>query len=223
MISVHSIVSLDFAITQLPGWHSTLFAPYFVVGAIYSGFAMVLVLVIPIRRAFRLQDVITRRHLDKLAKLLLAMAWLLIYSYLVEVFIGWYSGNRFDRYTYLVERPFGPYALVFWLMLAANVLVPQLFWSGRLRRSPRVLFPAALCIVAGMWMERFVIIVTSLNRDFLPSSWHDYSPTWVDWSLLAGSVSFFFMLFFLFLRFVPFVAASELKALRYDLSTAEAA
>jgi Ni/Fe-hydrogenase subunit HybB-like protein len=221
VVSVHSIVSLDFATSQLPGWHSTIFPPYFVAGAIYSGFAMVLVLVIPVRRIFGLGDLITTRHLDNLAKLLLAMAWLLLYAYIVEVFIGWYSGDPYQRYTYLVERPLGPYAWLFWAMLALNLLTPQLFWSARLRTSPPVLFMGALAILAGMWLERFILIVTSLNRDFLPSSWHLYRPTWVDWSILGGSVAFFCLLFLLFLRFVPFVPISELKRLRYELATGE--
>jgi Ni/Fe-hydrogenase subunit HybB-like protein len=221
VVSVHSIVSLDFATSQLPGWHSTIFPPYFVAGAIYSGFAMVLVLVIPVRRIFGLEDLITTRHLDNMAKLLLAMAWLLLYAYIVEVFIGWYSGDPYQRYTYLVERPLGPYAWLFWAMLALNLLTPQLFWSARLRSSPPVLFIGALAILAGMWLERFILIVTSLNRDFLPSSWHLYRPTWVDWSILGGSLAFFCLLFLLFLRFVPFVPISELKRLRHELAAGE--
>jgi molybdopterin-containing oxidoreductase family membrane subunit len=221
VVSVHSIVSLDFATSQLPGWHSTIFPPYFVAGAIYSGFAMVLVLVIPVRRIFGLEDVITTRHLDNMAKLLLTMAWLLLYAYIVEVFIGWYSGDPYQRYTVLVERPLGPYAWLFWAMLALNLLTPQLFWSARLRTSPPVLFIGALAILAGMWLERFILIVTSLNRDFLPSSWHLYRPTWVDWSILGGSVAFFCLLFLLFLRFVPFVPISELKRLRHELAAGE--
>jgi Ni/Fe-hydrogenase subunit HybB-like protein len=221
VVSVHSIVSLDFATSQLPGWHSTIFPPYFVTGAIYSGFAMVLVLVIPVRRIFGLEDVITTRHLDNMAKLLLAMGWLLLYAYIVEDFIGWYSGDPYQRYTYLVERPLGPYAWLFWVMLALNLLTPQLFWSARLRTSPPVLFIGALAILAGMWLERFILIVTSLNRDFLPSSWHLYRPTWVDWSILGGSIAFFSLLFLLFLRFVPFVPISELKRLRHELASGE--
>lgn len=218
VISVHSIVSLDFATGQLPGWHSTIFPPYFVVGAIYSGLAMVLVLIVPLRRIYRLEDIITSRHLERLAKLLLAMGWVLIYSYICEIFIAWYSGGIYERYAHLVSRPAGPYAWVFWIMIAANVVTPQLFWAQRLRTDPRVLFGAGLVVLAGMWLERFVIIVTSLNRDFLPSSWHFYAPTIVDWSILAGSVCFFFLLFFLFLRFVPFIPISEVKALKYELA-----
>lgn len=222
VISVHSIVSMDFATAQLPGWHSTIFPPYFVAGALYSGFAMVITLVVPLRRVFRLQDVITTRHLDSIGKMALAMAWMLIYAYVVEAFIAWYRGDVFERYTLLVSRPSGPYAWIFWLMIACNCLVPQLLWSRRLRTAPLVLFAASLLIQAGMWMERFIIIVTSLNRDFLPSSWHIYAPTWVDWSLLAGSISFFLLLFLLFLRLVPFIPIGEVKHLRYELAREEA-
>ncbi len=217
VISVHSVVSLDFAISQLPGWHSTIFPPYFVVGAIYSGFAMVLVLVIPLRRLFGLKDVITTRHLDNMAKLLLAMGWLMTYAYIVEAFVAWYSGNLYERYSVLVARPLGPYGWLFWLMLAANVLTPQLFWSARLRTSPPVLLGASLAILLGMWLERFIIIVGSLSRDFLPSSWHLYRPTWVDLSILGGSVSLFCFLFLLFVRFLPFIPISELRELRHEL------
>jgi Ni/Fe-hydrogenase subunit HybB-like protein len=217
VISVHSVVSLDFSISQLPGWHSTIFPPYFVVGAIYSGFAMVLILLLPVRRVFGLEDIITRRHLDNMAKLLLTTGLMLAYSYIVEVFIAWYSGDLYERYTYLTARPLGPYSVIFWAMIAVNVLTPQLFWFRRLRTSAPVLFAASLVILAGMWTERFIIIVTSLNRDFLPSSWHYYAPTWVDWSILLGTVSFFSLLFLLFIRFVPFVALHEMKRLRYEL------
>ena len=222
VISVHSIVSMDFATSQLPGWHSTIFPPYFVAGALYSGFAMVITLVVPLRRIFHLEDVITTRHLDSIGKMALAMAWMLIYAYVTEAFIAWYRGDVFERYTLLVSRPSGPYAWIFWLMLACNCLVPQLLWSRRLRTAPLALFAASLLIQAGMWMERFIIIVTSLNRDFLPSSWHIYAPTWVDWSLLAGSISFFLLLFLLFLRFVPFIPIGEVKHLRHELAREEA-
>jgi Ni/Fe-hydrogenase subunit HybB-like protein len=215
VISVHSIVSLDFSISQLPGWHSTLFPPYFVVGAIYSGFAMVLLLVLPLRRVYRLEDLITARHLDNMAKLLLAMGWLMAYAYIVEAFIAWYGGNLFERYAVLVARPLGPYAWLFWLMLAANVLTPQLFWSRRLRTSVPALALGSAAILVGMWLERFVIIVGSLSRDFLPSSWATYRPTWVDLTILGGSLSFFVFLFALFVRFVPFVPMSELRELRH--------
>jgi Ni/Fe-hydrogenase subunit HybB-like protein len=218
VISVHSIVSLDFSIAQLPGWHSTIFPPYFVVGAIYSGLAMLLVLLLPVRRIFGLYDVITERHLDRIAKLLLATGSMLAYSYICETFIAWYSADQFERYTYLFARPFGPYARIYWSMTVINVLTPQLFWFRRLRTSVPVLFVASLLIWIGLWAERFVIIVTSLNRDFLPSSWHLYAPTWVDWSLLVGSVGLFCFLFLAFLRWVPFVPVSEVKRLRYEIA-----
>jgi Ni/Fe-hydrogenase subunit HybB-like protein len=219
VISVHSVVSLDFSIAQLPGWHSTIFPPYFVVGAIYSGLAMVLVLLLPLRRAFRLYDIITDAHLNAIAKLMLAMGLMLAYSYVVETFISWYSADTAERYTYLASRPFGPYAVVYWIMTALNVLSPQLFWSRRLRTNGVALFFASVGILIGMWMERFVIIVTSLNRDFLTSSWHIYIPTWVDWGILVGSFGLFGFLFLLFLRFVPSVAISEVKALRTELAS----
>jgi Ni/Fe-hydrogenase subunit HybB-like protein len=222
VISVHSVVSLDFSIAQLPGWHSTIFPPYFVVGAIYSGLAMVLILLVPLRRAFRLYDIVTDRHLDAIAKLMLAMGLMLVYSYVIETFMAWYSANAAERYTYLVARPFGPYAIAYWIMTALNVATPQLFWIRRFRTNTVVLFLASVGILIGMWMERFIIIVTSLNRDFLTSSWHIYIPTWVDWGVLAGSLGLFGFLFLLFVRFVPAVAISEVKALRIELSAAEA-
>src|SRR5690348_2924263 len=219
VISVHSVVSLDFSIAQLPGWHSTIFPPYFVVGAIYSGLAMVIVLLLPLRRAFGLYDIITERHLDAIAKLMLAMGLMLTYSYIVEIFISWYSANAPERYIYLFARPLGPYAIVYWVMTILNVGTPELFWVRRFRTNGAVLFLASIGILVGMWIERFVIIVTSLNRDFLTSSWHFYMPTWVDWGLLAGSVGLFGFLFLLFVRFVPAVALSEVKSLGSELAT----
>ncbi len=223
VISVHSVVSLDFSIAQLPGWHSTIFPPYFVVGAIYSGLAMVFVLLLPLRRAFRLYDIITEVHLQAMAKLMLAMGLMLAYSYIVETFIAWYSANTAERYTYLLSRPFGPYAVAYWIMTVLNVASPQLFWSRRLRTNTVALFVVSSCVLVGMWMERFIIIVTSLNRDFLTSSWHIYLPTWVDWGILAGSVGLFGLLFLLFVRFVPSVAISEVKTLRIELAAARPA
>jgi Ni/Fe-hydrogenase subunit HybB-like protein len=218
VISVHSVVSLDFSIAQVPGWHSTIFPPYFVVGAIYSGFAMVLLLVLPLRRAYRLEHVITERHLDAMAKLTLVMGLMLAYAYAIEAFVSWYSGDPSERFMYLVERPFGTYAILYWIMMACNILTPQLFWWKRCRTSVPVLLGAGAAILVGMWLERFIIIVTSLHREFLASSWHFYKPTWVDLGLLGGSISLFVFLFLLFVRFVPFVAISEMKQLRHDLA-----
>lgn len=218
VISVHSIVSMDFAIAQLPGWHSTIFPPYFVAGALYSGFAMVITLMIPVRAIFGLQDVITRKHLDSIGKMTLAMGWMLIFSYSVEFFLAWYRGDTYGRYLDFVTLPGGPFAWIFWMMIACNCLAPQLLWARSLRTSPLVLFAVSLAIQVGMWSERFMIVAGSLTRDFLPSSWATYSPTWVDWSLLAGSISFFLLLFLLFLRFVPFIPISEVLQLRRDLA-----
>lgn len=217
VVSVHSVVSLDFAIAQLPGWHSTIFPPYFVVGAIYSGFAMVLLLLLPLRRAYRLEGVITERHLDSMAKLTLTMGLLLTYAYIVELFLAWYSGDPNERFTFLHERPLGTYAVLFWIMITCNVVVPQVFWWRKCRRSVPVLYAASAAILVGMWLERFVIIVVSLHRDFLASSWRFYRPTWVDLGLIGGSLGLFGVLFLLFVRFVPFVALSEMRRLRHDL------
>lgn len=217
VISVHSIVSLDFAIALLPGWHSTIFPPYFVVGAIYSGLAMVLVLVIPVRRWLRLEQVITERHLDGLAKLMLVTGVMLFYSYAVEQFIAWYSASPIESYQYLVARVRGPYSPFFWAMAAGNLLTPHLFWSASLRRNQPVLLVASLIVLASMWGERFIIVVASLNRGALPSSWAIYIPTWVDWGILLGSLGLFLFLFLLFLRFVPTVAIGEVRALAHEL------
>ena len=218
VLSVHSIVSLDFAMAQLPGWHSTIFPPYFVAGAIYSGFAMVLTLMIPVRRLFRLEDLITVRHLDAAAKLTLTTGWIVIYAYVVETFLAWYSGDPAERYTYLVDRLTGPFAWAVWTTYAINLVVPNLLWFRRLRRSPLALFGLSLLVNVSMWLERFWLIVTSLHRDFLPSSWQGYRPTYVDGILLGSTLFLFGFLFLLFLRLVPFVPVSEVKELRHELS-----
>lgn len=218
VVSVHSVVSLDFSIAQLPGWHSTIFPPYFVVGAIYSGFAMVLLLILPLRRAYRLEHVITKRHLDAMAKLTLVMALMLTYAYVIEIFVSWYGRDPSERFTYLIERPSGAYAALFWIMIACNVVAPQALWRKRWRTSVPVLCTVSAAILVGMWLERFIIIVTSLDRSFLASSWHLYRPTWVDLGLLGGSLAQFGFLFLLFVRFVPFVAISEVKRLRHELA-----
>jgi molybdopterin-containing oxidoreductase family membrane subunit len=217
VVSVHSVVSSDFAIAQVPGWHSNIFPPYFVAGAIYSGFAMVLTLMIPARRLYRLEHVITERHLDAMAKMLLVTGWIVLYSYIAEIWSAWYSGDPFEQYTHLVARVRGPYAFVFWTVIFCNCISVQSLWSRRMRRSPLALWLVAGIIQIGMWSERFMLIVSSLNRDFLPSSWHLYRPTFVDVALLLGTISFFLFLFLLFLRFVPFIPIAELKELRHHL------
>jgi Ni/Fe-hydrogenase subunit HybB-like protein len=215
VVSVHSVVSLDFAIAQLPGWHATLFPPYFVVGAVFSGLALVLVLAVLVRGAYRLHDVITDAHLDRLAKLVLATGLLLAYCYVLELFTVWYSGDPYERAQYFEYRWRGPLAVVYWPMMALNVLTPQLFWVARLRRSGPVLVGAGCAILIGMWLERFIIIIASLSRDFLPSSWGAYAPSWVDLSILAGSVGLFGLFFLLFVRFVPLAAVTEIQAERF--------
>jgi Ni/Fe-hydrogenase subunit HybB-like protein len=218
VVSVHSIVSLDFAITSLPGWHSTIFPPYFVIGALYSGFAMVVTLVVPVRAWYGLRDVITTKHLEAMAKVLLVLGWLLILSYAGEFFCAWLGGEIFERYLHFRAQPFGPYALAVWTMFTCNCLVPQLLWWPANRRRPGLLLVLSLLIQLGMWTERFVIVVSSLNRDFLPASWYLFVPTWVDWGLLTGSIGFFLFLFLLFLHFVPPVPISEVKHLRHELA-----
>jgi Ni/Fe-hydrogenase subunit HybB-like protein len=221
VLSVHSIVSMDFAISQLPGWHSTIFLPYFVAGAIYSGFAMVITLMVPIRSLFRLKDVITERHLDAMAKMTLVTGWILVYDYILEAFLAWYGSESTEFYVYLVDRISGPYAPLSWYVYAVNLLVPATFFLRKARRTPWYLFCASLVIQLAMWLERFVLIVTSLHRDFLPSSWRMYVPTLVDGAIIVGSIFFFFLLFTLFLRFVPFVPVSEVKELRHELAQEE--
>jgi molybdopterin-containing oxidoreductase family membrane subunit len=219
VLSVHTNVSFDFAIAQLPGWHSAIFPPYFVAGAIYSGFAMVLQLMIPARAIFGLHDVITKNHLDNMAKMLLVTGWVVTYTYLVEPFLAWYSGNPYEEYTMLVDRWRGPYAWVYWSVVFCNCVAVQAMWMKRWRTSPVLLFLVACLIQIGMWSERFMLIITSLHADFLPSMWRIYTPSWVDWTLLAGTCSFFLFLFLLFLRFVPFIPIAELKELRHELAT----
>jgi Ni/Fe-hydrogenase subunit HybB-like protein len=216
VVSVHTIVSFDFAISQLPGWHTTIFPPYFVAGAIFSGFAMVMTLMIPARRAFGYQQVVTPRHLENMAKVMLATGLMVTYGYVMEHFIAWYSGNPSEQFAFL-NRWNGDYKWIWFLQLFCNVLTPQIFWFRWARRSEVVLFVASILINVGMWAERFVIIAVSLTRDFVPSSWANYYPTWVDWGLLVGSISMFGLLFVLFLRFLPAIPIFEVKELKREL------
>ncbi len=217
VISVHSIVSMDFAIAQLPGWHSLIFPPNFDAGAIYSGFAMVLTLMLPARRLYRLENVITTNHLDNMGKMLLLTGWVVFYAYVFEGFIAWYSGDKFEIYTNLIARPTGPYALAFWIVIFCNCVAPQALWSKKLRTSPLPLWIVTLFVQIGMWLERYMLIVTSESRDFLPSAWRLYRPSAVDVAILVGTISFFLFLFLGFLRFVPFIPISELKETRRRL------
>jgi len=222
VVSVHTVVSFDFCVANLPGWHSTIFPPYFVAGAIYSGFAMVVVLAIPLRYFYGLQDFITDRHLQNMAKVMLATCMLVTYGYAMEAFMAWYSGNPYEEYVQY-NRTSGPYAWSYWLLLACNVLIPQVLWSKRARGSVPLLFGVALVVLLGMWLERFVIVVTSLQRDFLPSSWGMYSPTFFDWATLLGSLGLFFCLLFLFLRVLPAISMSEMRELVEETEGADAA
>jgi molybdopterin-containing oxidoreductase family membrane subunit len=211
VLSVHSVVSTDFATSVIPGWHTTIFPPYFVAGAIFSGFAMVNTLAIIARKIFGLQDFITINHLEKMNKIMLVTGMMVGYSYGCEFFIAWYGGNGYELFAF-INRAFGPYAWAYWTMISCNVLVPQIFWFKKLRTSIPVMFIASLLINVGMWFERFVIVVSSLSADFLPSSWDYYSPTYVDIGIFVGSFGLFFTFFLLFLRFVPMIAISEVKA-----------
>jgi molybdopterin-containing oxidoreductase family membrane subunit len=211
VLSVHSVVSFDFATSQIPGWHTTIFPPYFVAGAIFGGFAMVLNLAIPARQWFGLKDIITLRHIDNMAKVLLGTGLIVAYAYGTEFWTAWYSGSDAERFAFL-NRAFGPFAWSFWTMVFCNVVAPQFLWFKKVRSSIWMVFVVALFANIGMWFERFVIIVTSLTRDHLPSSWWTYMPTPIDLLTLAGSFGLFFTLFLLFCRYLPVVAMAEVKA-----------
>jgi molybdopterin-containing oxidoreductase family membrane subunit len=212
VISVHTVVSFDFAIAIIPGWHSTIFPPYFVAGAIYAGFAMVLLLAIPLRKVYGLEDFITMRHLQNMAKVMLATGLVVGYGYVMEVFMAWYSANPYEKYM-IANRMGGPYAPVYWSLMLCNIVAPQFLWLKRVRSSPVALFVIAVIVSIGMWLERFVIVVTSLHRDFLPSSWGMYSPTMWDWTTFAGTIGLFLALMFLFIRFLPMISIFEMRTL----------
>ncbi|HET8749041.1 MAG TPA: NrfD/PsrC family molybdoenzyme membrane anchor subunit, partial [Ramlibacter sp.] len=212
VVSVHSVVSLDFTIANVPGYHSTIFPPYFVAGALFSGFAMVLTLAIPLRRAFGLQDFITPTHLDHAAKVLLATGALVAYGYASEIFTAFYSGDEFEI-AMTLDRFTGFYAPVYWAMMVCNVLVPQVLWWRRARRNTLLLFGLSLVINLGMWMERVLIVVQSTSHDFLPSSWGRFVPTAWDWVFLLGSLSTFAWLFLVFIRVLPAISISEMREL----------
>ena len=212
VLSVHTVVSFDFAIAIVPGWHTTIFPPYFVAGAIYSGFAMVLTLAIPLRKAYGLEDFITMRHLDNMAKVMLATGLIVAYGYFIEFFMAYYSGNQFD--VFLAEqRLHGPYSHFYFALILCNILTPQLLWIEKVRRNVLALFLMSLVINTGMWLERFVIVVISLTRDFVPSAWGRYQPTFWDYSTFIGTLGLFTMLVFLFVRGLPAIAISEMREL----------
>jgi molybdopterin-containing oxidoreductase family membrane subunit len=212
VLSVHSVVSFDFAVGIIPGWHATIFPPYFVAGAIYAGFAMVLTLAIPLRALFSLHDFITDRHLENMAKVMLITGLIVVYGYAMEVFFGWYSANQFEAYM-IRNRMTGPYAWSYWMLILCNGIVPQLMWFKPLRTNTAVLFIVSLVVGVGMWLERFVIIVTSLHRDFLPSSWDMYYPTRWDFATFFGTIGLFVTLMFLFVRVLPMISIFEMRTL----------
>jgi molybdopterin-containing oxidoreductase family membrane subunit len=212
VVSVHSVVSFDFAVSVIPGWHTTLFPPYFVAGAIYSGFAMVLTLVIPIRKFYGMEDFITMRHLQNMAKVLLVTGLMVGYGYAIEAFMAWYSANVYESFM-MWNRMTGPYWWAYSLLMFCNVVTPQTLWFKRVRSSVPALFVISLIVNVGMWLERFVIIVTSLHRDFLPSSWGRFAPTFWDWSTYIGTLGLFLTLLFLFLRFLPMISIFEMRTL----------
>ncbi len=212
VVSVHTVVSFDFAIAQVPGWHATIFPPYFVAGAIYAGFAMVLTLAIPLRKFYGLEDFITMKHLENMGKVLLATGLIVVYGYMTEAFMAWYSGNPFERYMYW-NRVSGHYGWIWFMLLFCNLVTPQLMWFRRFRTSVGWLFAVAMVVNVGMWLERFVIVVTSLTRDFLPSSWGMYRPTFWDYATFVGTLGLFTTLFFLFIRVLPAISIFEMRTL----------
>lgn len=211
VLSVHSIISFDFAYSQVPGWHSTIFPPYFVAGAVFAGFAMVLLLAIPMRALFHLKDLITMRHLENCAKVMLATGLIVFYGYIMEVFFGWYSASKYESYMTFESRMFGPYGWSYWALIFCNGIAPQILWFKKARTNIPILFIVSVIVSIGMWLERFVIIVVSLSRDFLPSSWGMYYPSFWDYSLYAGTFGLFMTLFLLFCRFLPVIAVAEMR------------
>lgn len=212
VLSVHTIVSFDFAVSIVPGWHSTFFPPYFVAGAVYAGFAMVLTLAIPVRKAFGLQDFITLKHLENMGKIMLTTGLIVGYAYVMEIFYSWYSGNIYEMYM-MFNRAFGPYWWAYWALILCNIIAPQALWFKRVRLSPVILFIVAMFVNVGMWLERFVIIVVSIHRDYLPSSWGMYQATRWDFMLFFGTIGLFLTLLFLFIRFLPMISIFEMRTM----------
>ena len=210
VLSVHSVVGMDFAVAMVPGWHETIIPPYFVAGAIYSGFAMMLNILLPIRWLYGLQNIITPRHLNNIGNIMLVLGNMVAYSYIIEEFMAWYSGDIFEQST-MADRAFGSYGWIFWALIVINILVPQALWSRRVRLNPVALFFVALSANLGMWVDHFLIIVVSLTHDFTPSTWRMYYPTFWDWATMFGSVGLFITLMVMFVRFLPLIAMSETR------------
>jgi Ni/Fe-hydrogenase subunit HybB-like protein len=220
VVSVHTVVSFDFAVGIVPGWHATIFPPYFVAGAIYAGFAMVLTLAIPLRKFYGLEDFITLKHLENMAKVMLATGLIVAYGYMVEAFMAWYSGNEYEMFM-MKNRMVGPYWWAYWALILCNVVAPNLLWIKNLRTNVTVLFLMSFVVSIGMWLERFVIIVTSLHRDFLPSSWGMYAGTRFDWAAFVGTLGLFVTLIFLFVRFLPAISIFEMRTILPEAETKE--
>jgi molybdopterin-containing oxidoreductase family membrane subunit len=216
VVSVHTVVSFDFATSVIPGWHTTFFPPYFVAGAIFSGFAMVLTLAI--RKAYGLEDFITMRHLENMAKVMLATGLIVAYAYVMEVFFAWYSGNAYEKFLTFDTRPQGPFWWAFWALWTCNIAIPQLLWVKKFRTTPWILWILSIIVNIGMWLERFVIIVTSLHRDYLPSSWGMYEPTRYEFMLFFGTIGLFVALIFLFIRSLPLISIFEMRTLLPEAS-----
>ena len=222
VVSVHSIVSTDFAVSVLPGWHTTIFPPYFVVGAIFSGFAMVLTLVVIMRALYKMNDFITDSHIDAVCRVLIFISLIMGTAYLTEIFMAWYSGSEYEIYMFFRNRLFGEYAPQFWTMFISNAIVPQLFWFKGVRKRMWIVFVISIIINIGMWFERFNIVVTSLSHDYLPSSWAPYSPSWVEIGFFAGTLGMFMLGVLLFFRYIPMIAISELKSVsKFDKQSNE--
>ena len=222
VLSVHSIVSMDFAISIIPGWHTTIFPPYFVAGAIYSGFAMVLTLIIPLRSWYKMQDLITMRHIEAAAKVMLGTGLIVAYGYSMEAFFAWYSGDKYESFMYW-NRITGPYGFTYALLILCNIAIPQALWSRKVRLNVPLVWCISIVVNIGMWLERFVIVVTSLHRDFLPSSWGIYIPTKWDWATYAGTLGFFMFLIFLFVRLLPSISIFEVREVVHHEKHLEAA
>jgi molybdopterin-containing oxidoreductase family membrane subunit len=212
VLSVHTVVSFDFAMSLIPGWHTTIFPPYFVAGAIFSGFAMVLTLLIPIRKFYHLESMITDKHIDNMGKITLATGWMVFYGYIIEAFMAWYSGNQYEGFM-MLNRMTGPYGMFYVALIVCNGLIPQLLWFKRVRLNMLGIWLISIVVNIGMWLERFVIIATSLHRDFIPSSWDMYWPTEWDWATFLGTIGLFLTLIFLFIRVLPMIAGFEMKEL----------
>jgi Ni/Fe-hydrogenase subunit HybB-like protein len=212
VVSVHTVVSFDFAVAMIPGWHTTIFPPYFVAGAIYSGFAMVLTLMIPVRKFYGLEDIVTMRHLNNMAKLTLATGLVVGYGYILEAFFGYYSADVYEKFM-ILNRMTGPYAPFYWTLILCNVITPNFLWFKKIRTTPIILWCISIVVNIGMWLERFVIVITSLHRDFLPSSWSMYWPTVWDWAVYVGTLGFFMTCIFLFIRALPMITIFELRML----------